>query len=111
MLKNAVQSINWQLNDCILLQNISRCSIVVLSQCPRILGEIEVLYVANFILLLIAYLTNFVDLVFYFQDHEITKPNAEVLPRVPKTKKNCTSFYLGAKFSVKDACRVRDKTT
>ena len=42
----------------------------------------------------------------YFQDHEVAKPNAEVLPKVPKTKKNCTSFYLGAKFNVKDACRA-----
>ncbi|KAJ1523755.1 hypothetical protein ONE63_001588 [Megalurothrips usitatus] len=42
----------------------------------------------------------------YFMDHEIVKPNAEVLPRVPKTKKNCTLFYLLAKFNVKDACRA-----
>ncbi|KAK3929079.1 Titin-like protein [Frankliniella fusca] len=43
----------------------------------------------------------------YFLDHEIARCHTEVLPRIPKSKKNCTLFYLGAKFSVKDACRVR----
>ncbi|XP_034232086.1 uncharacterized protein LOC117640017 isoform X3 [Thrips palmi] len=40
----------------------------------------------------------------YFLDHDIAKHNTEVLPRVPKNKKNCTLFYLGANFSVKGAC-------
>ncbi|XP_052128919.1 uncharacterized protein LOC113209675 isoform X2 [Frankliniella occidentalis] len=42
----------------------------------------------------------------YFLDHEIARCHTEVLPRIPKSKKNCTLFYLGAKFSVKDACRA-----